>query len=265
MNKKLFILSILIFANLSPVFSAEVTKSASQVKPVQTITAPTYAEVSDKKISDEISSELADDKENMVGDLNILWQAAVEKSETIRFAISKLSNPNGEPVNNSTVKKILAPITNVAAMIGSAATNPIAEGGALLSGDLMNTMLSDDSLVNNKLSKVTDADLVLLAQKIEDMQQKLVKLYFNYTSNVEQLSATNKVVATRYRYYVSAQKLTPETAAVADVFYRNALDTQQKARQDMLISRAALEQFVGNEAISAVDTRLKERFTASAR
>jgi len=188
-----------------------------------------------------------------------LWQAAVEKSETIRFAILKLSNPNGEEEKKNMVKKILTPLTSVAPLIGVGSGDPVAGGSAILGGGLLSSLLADDSLINNQLSRVTDVDLVVMAQEIDSLQQKLVILYYNYLGSLERLKLIDETVNNRYKYYEAAHALSTEVLSVADVFYREALDVQYKARQEVLTARAALEQLVGNEALIQVDKEIHDR------
>ena len=188
-----------------------------------------------------------------------MWQAAVEKSETIRFAIYKISNPNGDKEKKSVVKKILTPLTSVAPLVGMGSGDPITGGSALIGGGILSSLLADDSLVNSHLSRVTDAELVLLAQEIDDLQQKLVDLYMNYFGAVERLQLMDKIVQNRYKYYEAAQSATPDVLAVADVFYRESIDMQYKARQEALASRAELEQMVGNDVLIKIDKNIKDR------
>lgn len=218
-----------------------------------------YSNLDLKKISLDLKDELQDQREDFLGDLRILWQAAVEKSETIRFAIYKISNPNGDKEKKSVVKKILTPLTSVAPLVGMGSGDPITGGSALIGGGILSSLLADDSLVNSHLSRVTDAELVLLAQEIDDLQQKLVDLYMNYFGAVERLQLMDKIVQNRYKYYEAAQSATPDVLAVADVFYRESIDMQYKARQEALASRAELEQMVGNDVLIKIDKNIKDR------
>jgi len=212
-----------------------------------------------QKIAKEIKDEIDEEKDENLADLRVLWQAAIERSETIKFAILKLSNPDGDQVKTSAVKKILTPLASVAPLIGMGTPNVAAGTGAMFGGSLLNSLLADDSFINNKLSKVTDSDLVLLSQEIDSLQQKLINLYENYIGARERLAMSDKILENRYKYYKSAQNSSPETLAVADVFYREAQDIQYKARQEATNSRAELEQFTSSEAISIVDDNFKKK------
>jgi hypothetical protein len=218
-----------------------------------------YYDLDNKKIAQEIHDELAEEQETILQDLRVLWQAAAQNSETIKFAIYKLSKPDGEKIDENMVKKILAPIANIAPMIGYGSTNPIAASSSLLGGGMLSSILADDSAINNQLTRVTDSDLVILAKEIDDLQKRLVCLYYNYITTLKILSSSDKIVKNRYDYYnLVANKKSPNIA-IADAFYRDALDKQYKARQELMSARSALEQFVGNEALTEVEKNIKAR------
>ena len=54
----------------------------------------TFADLSLKRMSSEISTELAIDEKNMMSDLSLLWKGAATQSDTINFALYKLANPD---------------------------------------------------------------------------------------------------------------------------------------------------------------------------
>jgi len=221
-----------------------------------------YSDKSVKELAQEAGSELKNDKTNMLSDLNILWNAAVERNETIRFAILKLSNPDGKVEKNAAVKKILSPLTSVASIIGVGVGDPIAATSAVLGGGMLNSMLSSDNAeLNAHLAKVTDSDLVLLAQETDNLQNKLVNLYCDYMGALSDLNYVDQVLNNRKNNYESIPKKSSELKAVADVFYKESISDQYKARQKVLNTRVALEQFVGNEALLSVDKSIKQRLS----
>lgn len=219
----------------------------------------TYSDIDMKKIAVEVRDDLAEENEANLKNLRILWHATVEKSDTIRFAIMKLSNPDGDKDKKGVVKTILTPLTSVAPLIGMSSASPVASGSAVLGSGVFSSLLADDSIMNKQLSRVTDTDLVNFAQKIDSLQQTLVNLYYDYVSAFEALNFTDKIVENRYKYYQAAQNSSKESLTLADVFYRESLDMQYKARQNVLTTRAALEQFVGNDALIEVDKKIKAR------
>jgi len=235
----------------------------AKLPPVPAITTSIFKDKTVNELAQEATKELNGDRTDMLSDLNILWNAAVGRSETIRFAILKLSNPDGNIEKASAVKNILSPLAGVATLIGTGFSDPVTASSAMLGGSLFNSLFSDDkALLNAKLSKVTDTDLVLLAQETDNLQQKLVTLYCNYTAALAELNFVDKVAENRKSYYESAvQKNLPELKTVSDMFYKESLADQYKSRQNFLGTRVELEQFVGNEALLSVDKNIKQRLS----
>lgn len=219
----------------------------------------TYSDSDLKKIVDEITADLNDEHDYVLNDLRILWQSAAERSETIKFAIYKLSNPEGEKANPSTLKKILSPMSSVAPIVGLGSGSAVLGSTSIFGGSLLNSVLSDGNEINHQLSRVTDADLVILAKDIDSLQQNLISLYYNYVSAMKMLQISDNNVSNRYKIYTKSQKSSAEVLAVADAYYREALDKQYNDRQKLFKTRAALEQVVGNDAIVAIEKDIKTR------
>ena len=73
----------------------------------------TYADLSIKRISSEISQSLEIDYKDMLGDLSILWQGAATQSDTIKYALYKLANPDKDKPDNNAIKKVLTSIASM--------------------------------------------------------------------------------------------------------------------------------------------------------
>jgi hypothetical protein len=204
----------------------------------------------------EIAGELDTDIEVMLNDLKELWVCAVENSETIRFAIIKLSNPNGEEVNKSGFKKIVAPIISAAPLLGQGLANPAAAAGSLIGSGVLSSVLNDNSELNARLTKVNDADLVILAKAIDDLQQNLVVNYMSYIGAYKEYEYSMKITAERQAKYEELNKNNSSNLLLANTFYTEALDNQYKARQAFLMKRIVLEQMVGNDALVKIEQRL---------
>ena len=114
-----------------------------------------YADLSLKRLANDISYELDEDSAKINSDLAVLWNATLNRSETMKYAIYKLSNPDEDKPNESTMKKILKPIANFSSIAGaSVAGNPFAATGALIGGGLANAFMKDDKELNYRFSKV---------------------------------------------------------------------------------------------------------------
>ena len=219
----------------------------------------TYADLSIKQISREVAADLELDQEDMVGDLSVLWQGAASQSDTINFALYKLANPDEDKPDEKSVKKVLTTIASMSTLVGAGMGNPLLAGGSLIGGNILGIMSQDTKALNYKYTKVTDADMIILVRKIEDLQQRTVDLYYNYMMARKRLKVIEQITADRKKNYDLSQTMSKEVILITDAYYRTALDNQMKARSDYYVKRAALEQFVGNDTFAQFEKDLKER------
>ncbi|MBE7713107.1 MAG: hypothetical protein E7Z87_05125 [Cyanobacteria bacterium SIG26] len=209
----------------------------------------TYADLSIKNLSKEIAQELEFDEQNMISDLSLLWQGAAQQSDTINFALYKLANPDADKPNEKSVKNVLKTIASMSTIVGASMGNPLLAGSSLLGGNIFGIMSQDTKALNYKYTRVTDADMIILIRKIEDLQQNAVNLYYDYISAKKQLDLANNLVADRKHKFELAQtnNAQRELVVITDAYYRTALDKQRCAKSEFFSKRAALEQFVGTE------------------
>ncbi len=213
-----------------------------------------FADLSLKKLAQDVSYELELDSAKTNADLSVLWQATTERSETMKYTIYKLSNPDADKPSESTLKKILKPIANFSSIAGaSLSADPFMATGALIGGGLVNAFMKDDKEVNYRFSKVSDADMVLLVRKIDDLQKKLLDLYIDYKTKEQLAFLTKENFKKREKIYQNAQNKSKEELIIADVYYRNAKTDAQRAQDEFLTSRAILENLVGLEALQKIE------------
>lgn len=219
----------------------------------------TYADLSIKKISSEVSKELNYDQETMMGDLSLLWRGAASKSDTISFALYKLANPEADKPNEKSIKNVLTTIASMSTLVGAGIGNPLIATGSMLGGNILGIMSQDTKALNYKYTRVTDADMIILVRKIEELQQTTVNLYYNYMTARKMVGLLDKVVLQRKKNYDAAQNESREVITITDAYYRSALDEQTKAKSEYMAKRAALEQFVGNETFKEFEKVLADR------
>ncbi|MBQ2984524.1 MAG: hypothetical protein IJD57_07000 [Candidatus Gastranaerophilales bacterium] len=214
----------------------------------------TFADLSLKNIASEIADELNIDQSKINSDIAILWAATCERSETIKYTIYKLSNPDEDKPNDSAVKKILKPIANFGTLAGASfAGDPYLATGALIGGGLINAFTKDDKELNYRFSKVSDADMVLLVRKIDELQKKLLDLYVEYKTKEQIAQMAQDNYFKREEIYNKVQNLSKEELTIADAYYRDAKSQAQKAQDDFMISRSVLENLVGLEALKKIE------------
>ncbi len=170
----------------------------------------TYADLSIKQISREVASDLELDQETMVGDLSVLWQGAATQSDTINFALYKLANPEEDKPDEKSVKKVLTTIASMSTLVGAGMGSPAIAAGSLIGGNVLGIMSQDTKALNYKYTRVTDADMIILVRKVEDLQQRTVDLYYNYMTARKKLKLLEKMTAERKKNYELSQNMSRE-------------------------------------------------------
>lgn len=221
----------------------------------------TYADLSIKKMALEVSKSVEVDYNEMLEDLSLLWQGAATKSDTIKFAIYKLSNPDKDKPDQGAVKKVLTTIAGMSTFLGAGMGNPVLASAALIGGNTLGIMSQDTKALNYKYSQVNDADMILLVRKVDELQQKVVDMYYDYMTARQLYDMTTEMVQQRYQNYENSQKLKKEVILITDTFYREAMDEQIKARGNFFEKRSRLEQLVGNDVFRQFEAIVDERYT----
>jgi len=224
--------------------------SVRVIDPLQDIEKITYADLSIKKISAEIAQDLDMDYDEMLSDLSMLWQGAATKSDIIKFALYKLSNPEADKPDEKTVKKVLQAIANMSTLLGAGAGNAVLSGGSFIGGNILGIMSQDDKEINYKFTKVNDADMIILVRKIDELQQQVVNVYYDYMTSRKMFEMTSKMAKNRCKNYQFAQNSSREIILISDAYYRESLDAQMKARSEFYSKRAFMEQLVGTDVFA---------------
>lgn len=235
------------------------TKNVKNTDKQTNLEGLTYADLSIKKISKEMSKELEMDNTEMMGDLSMLWQGAATKSDTIKFAIYKLSNPDADKPDDKSIKKVLSTIASMSTLVGAGSGNPLLATGSFFTGSMLSIMGQDTKAMNYKYTRVNDADMIILVRKIDDLQQNIVNKYYDYMTARKVLKMTTKMVNERHNNYKLAQNGKRELIIIADAYYRDSLDMQMQARNDYFSKRAALEELVGSDVFKQFEQVINNR------
>lgn len=219
----------------------------------------TYADLSIKRISKEISEDLQMDYDEILADVSLLWQGAATKSDTIKFALYKLSNPDADKPDHSSIRKVLTTIANMSTLIGAGSGNPLVYCTSLIGGNTLGILSQDNKSLNYKYTKVGDADMIILVRKIDELQQKVVELYYNYMTARAVYNMRSEMAKCRYSNYSSAQNSSKEVVIITDAYYREALDLQRKAKSDYAGIRSQLEQLVGPDVFRQFEETVNSR------
>lgn len=238
-----------------------VIKKEPEVNEKQQIT---YADLSIKNMSIEISKEIDADFNEMQSDLSLLWQGAATNSDTIKFAIYKLANPDKDKPDTSAVKKVLTTIAGMSTFVGAGMGNPVLASASLIGGNTLGIFSQDTKALNYKYTQVTDADMIILVRKVEDLQQKVVDMYYDYMSARKLYNMTAQMVNRCHDNYKLSQNEKKEVVLMTDTFYREAMDENQKARGTFFEKRSRLEQLVGVEVFRDFESNVDKRESQSA-
>lgn len=219
----------------------------------------TYADLSLKKISEDIISELEAENPQIVRDLEVLWVGVAQGSETIRYAIYKLSNPDGDKTSDNALKKIIKPIASFSTIAGTAfSSNPFVASSALVGGSLLGKLGTTDADLNYKYTKVSDTGMVLLVRKIDKLQEKLLLSYLEYKKCEKAYNIAFKALEKREAIYLNSQNKPREEVIIADVYYRNAQNTERAEAAKLWSAKQALIQFAGKEAFDRMVAQNQE-------
>ncbi len=222
--------------------------------------AITYADLSIKKISKEISDNLNIKSQYMMEDLSLLWRGAATQSDTIKFALYKLANPDADKPSEHSVKKVLGTIASMSTLVGAGVGNPLLASGSFLGSNLLGIAAQDDKSINYKFSRVTDADMIILVRKIDELQQEIVNQYYDYMSSRKLFDLYGEQTKKAYSNYHFAERgASREVVLISDAYYRESADKQMQARNTFYAKRASLEQLVGKETFQQFEDNLNKR------
>jgi hypothetical protein len=214
-----------------------------------------------------VSNDLRDEEEQSTRNLALMWQAAVERSQTIRYAIEKLSrrDATGKPVSNdSLTKRMLQSIVHLGGVAGTLWTGTPA---GLIGGSMVQDLIQGDPSDAALKVKVTDADMLILAKEVETLQQQLMTAYYTYQHRQQQVALTQEAYHTLKNAVDRAEKrllaepsaqnghqlktLMPLMESVLETSHRDAMAAQSALQQ----ARTDLGLLVGEEAVTTLETQ----------
>ncbi len=219
----------------------------------------TYADLSIKRMSKEFAQAVEGDYDTMMTDLSVLWQGAATRSDTVKYALYKLSNPDKDKPTNTAIKNVLQTIAGMSTLVGAGTGNALLSCASLIGGNTLGIMSQDTKALNYKYTKVGDADMIILVRKVDDLQQKIVDIYYDYMTTRQIYDLTSRMVQQRYTNYRAAQDAPKDVLLVTDAFYRDAIDQQIKARGDFYEKRSMMEQLVGHDTFVEFEKIINKR------
>ena len=239
--------------------TSKIEKAKIKIQEQNNVDNLTYADLSIKRISAEIAQSLEIDYDIMLADLSILWQGAATNSDTIKYALYKLANPDKDKPDNSAIKKVLTSIASMSSLVGATTGNPLLACASLIGGNTLGIMSQDTKALNYKYTKVNDADMIILVRKVDELQQKVVNAYFDYMTTRNIFEMTQDMAEKRQLNYDRAQNSSREIILITDAYYRESLNQLAKAKGDFADARSRLEQLVGKDIFKQFESNVTSR------
>jgi len=213
-----------------------------------------------------INNLLRDQEADSLADVGVLWQTAVERSGTIRFAIEKLSRKNavGVDPNDADFSKRL--IQSLARVGGAASTMMTGTPAGLVGGSIVNDLVQGNPK-QSPLSIVTDADMLLLAKEVESLQSQLLTSYYTYRHAKERLALAQLGQQEIQRYQEllnpsdSGHKSDPLWGPLAGTLTAGLDDALIKTQQEYLSARQNLSLLVGMETLESMESASQQAAT----
>lgn len=216
-----------------------------------------------------VNNELRDDEEVVIKDVAMLWEAALERSGTIRYAIEKLSrrDATGKPVQGDNfTKKFIQSVTRLGGVAGSMWTGTPA---GLIGSNMVEEILHGDpgQMATNR---VTDADMLILAKEVEKLQSDVITAYYDYRHAKQRWQMT-KDASHRLNFYrdqllsgkanggKGIDGISPELKiTMLDSLFQSWKQEEDAAKQDYVSCRNSLGLLVGTDALIALEQAEKE-------
>jgi hypothetical protein len=219
--------------------------------------------------SQAVFNELKDDQELASKDIAMLWQAAVERSGTIRYAIEKLSRKDatGKPVSNDGLtKRLLQSAARVGGVAGSMWTGTPA---GILGGNMVEQLMATSPTDPSQM-RITDADMLILAKEVDALQSQVIETYYQYRQAEERWKIAQEAATTLEKQYEKHQHAKNRRAAVdqalkplMDSMIQTAEQEENNHKQAYVNARNALGLLVGGDALLALEQARQQESTSS--
>lgn len=189
-----------------------------------------------------------------VDDIKMLWEATVERNSVIKFALRKLTAPPEERRIHSSVmaKSVSTLISGASMMPGLFGMDTYLSAASLAGGNVAQKVISDKSKPKNM--PVTDTELIQLAGVIDDLQDKLIRNYYEYKSSIESLKSSRANLILQNKNYSEALKSGNNALIVASsAAYDQETYNELKIKQQVKILRLELERLAGTDTVAKLN------------
>lgn len=185
-----------------------------------------------------------------IKDITILWESTVERNTVVKFALKKLAMPADQRRIHSSLmaKSVSALISGVSILPSFMGVDSVTSSASMATGSLASRVINSKTFP--KEMPLTDTELIQLASLVEDLQDRLIKNYYDYKSSIDSLKVCRQNLLLQNKNYSDALKSNNELSIItASALYDKNLLNELKLEQQVKQCRLELERLAGAEAL----------------
>jgi hypothetical protein len=189
-------------------------------------------------------------KKKDIEDIKSLWEATVERNSVIKFAVKKLATPPSQRrVHSSMMAKSVSTLISGASLLPCMfGANSLVSTASAAGGTLSGRIISKKGLPKDM--PLSDTELIQLAGLVEQLQNDLIKNYYDYKSSIEDLKECRSKLMVYNKNYSDALKEKNESnIIVTSAMYDNQVVEEIKIKQKIKLNRLELERLAGGNIV----------------
>ncbi len=189
-----------------------------------------------------------------IQDIKRLWESTVSKNSVIKFALKKLAMPaEKRRIHSSlmarTVSTLISGVAILPSMFGA---DTVSSTASLASGRIANNVLAKKTMP--KKLPLTDTELIHLAGLVENLQNALIKNYYDYKTALEELRlCRQKLVDLNEKYSEALESKNDFEIIAASALYDKEKLNELKYKQRVKMNRLKLERLAGLETVQKLN------------
>ena len=193
-------------------------------------------------------------KQKDIEDIDMLWEATIEKNDIIKFALRKLSVPaNQQRYHSSLLAKSASALVNGASFIPAMfGANYMVQSASYATGRLANNYISKAN--NPQEVPLTDTELIELAGMIESLQDQIINSYYNYKMALSHIKDTRQRLVLYNKNYSNALKSNNKMEIiVSGALYDDLLFEEQEQINEAKKYQMDLERLAGKKTVQKLN------------
>ncbi|MBE7706939.1 MAG: hypothetical protein E7Z91_06840 [Cyanobacteria bacterium SIG30] len=205
-------------------------------------------------IEDSQTAQIIIDKqqEKDIEDIEMLWNATVEKNSVIKFSLTKLAIPEEQRrIHSSLMAKTASALISGASMLPSFLGMHYAiQSASYATARIANNFINKSNYDKLSASPLTDTEAIELATLIEELQNEIVLTYYNYKGALNKLKDCKSRLSLYNKNYSTALKNNDKLEiAISSALWDEQVIEEYKLTQEAKKYQLLLQRLAGEEAI----------------